>query len=161
MTATEIATQYIRNRTNLTAHEQHALTTDDGLTVHVDLNYGSATTSTHPSDQAIPVAVWQNDDGTLIGFTNPQHPDDGEEWHERPQPRYLVTVSDAVATQRTSDNTSAWSDHPITKDELVADLADLDAADVDWYSSFEVLATITNPNTDDRERVFFTLQPVD
>jgi len=74
--------------------------------------------------------------------------------------RYHVFVTDAAATNRTSDNTSPWSvpEAPMTKDELTADLnGDLEATDIEWDRD-EVHATITNPNTDERERVIFVLE---
>ena len=132
---------------NLSNDERDDLHTDGGLIVDVD---------------GVKVAVWhRTDDNKIVSFTNPNHPDDGEQWAEvdAPETRYHVFVTDAAATNRASDNTSPWSvpEGPMTKDELTADLhGDLEATDIEWDRN-EVHATITNPNTDERERVIFVL----
>lgn len=74
--------------------------------------------------------------------------------------RYHIYITDQPDAYRNSNNMAEWSVHelPMTKDELTADLnGDLEATDIEWDRN-EVHATITNPNTDERERVTFVLE---
>ena len=132
---------------SLTNEERDDLRTDDGLIVDVD---------------GVEVAVWhRTDDNKIVAFTNPNHPDEGEQWAEvdAPEPHYHIFATDAVATQRTSENTSPWSVDPMTREELVRDIVEeLDGVDLEWNGD-EVTATITNPNTDERKRLIFVLDP--
>lgn len=148
MTVTETAARQIADTFyQLDRDDRDALTSDDGLTLTVD------------GDD---VAVWYRaSDHKIAAFTNPTWPDNlTEQWAELdgPERRYHVSTTGAVQMERTSDNVSPWSVDPMTRDELVEDIINnLDGVDLDWNGD-EVTATITNPVTDERERIIFVME---
>lgn len=164
MTAIHIAAQHIAAKFyDLDSDCRAELDSDDGIQFAVDVESGAIRRwfLGEPEDDPVVTVWYRPDDHKIVSFTNSGHPAAGEEWAEvdGPERRYHVFVSDAVATGRTSANTSPWSVDPMTRDELVRDIVDnLNGVDLDWTGN-EATATITNPNTDERERVIFVLDP--